>query len=139
MRLSCRDVARNGLPCVGVGRRERANQSEVMNIIGDIKGKRCVLYDDMVDTAGTLCNAASALMDGGAKSVSAYVTHGVLSSPAIERINESVLEKVVVTDSIAATEEVAACKKVRQVSIAELFGKAISRIAHNQSVSSLFD
>jgi ribose-phosphate pyrophosphokinase len=120
-------------------RRERANQSEVMNIIGDIKGKRCVLYDDMVDTAGTLCNAADALMEGGAKSVSAYVTHGVLSNPAVERIEASLLEKVVVTDSIAATNEVAASKKIKQIAIGELFGKAISRIAHNQSVSSLFD
>lgn len=120
-------------------RREKANQSEVMNIIGDIEGKSCVIYDDMVDTAGTLCNAAEALLDGGAKSVSAYITHGVLSSPAVERIHTSNIKQLVVTDSIAATPEVKACKKIKQVSIAELFGKAISRIAHNESVSSLFD
>jgi ribose-phosphate pyrophosphokinase len=120
-------------------RREKANQSEVMNIIGEIEGKNCVIYDDMVDTAGTLCNAAEALLKNGAKSVSAYITHGVLSNPAVERIASSGIKQLVVTDSIAATKEVKACKKIRQVAIGELFGKAISRIAHNQSVSSLFD
>jgi ribose-phosphate pyrophosphokinase len=120
-------------------RREKANQSEVMNIIGDIKGRDCILFDDIVDTAGTLCNAAAALMDAGAKSVSAYVTHGVLSGPAVERIAASRLAAMVVTDSIAQPDAVRGCSKIRLLSIAPLLAEAVRRIADETSVSSLFD
>ena len=120
-------------------RREKANTSEVMNIIGDVKDYHCVMVDDIVDTSGTLCNAAQALVKAGAKSVSAYVAHGVLSGPAVERITNSVLEEVVVTNSIAANGEVKACKKIKTVSIAPLMGEAIRRISLETSVSSLFD
>ncbi|PZP87215.1 MAG: phosphoribosylpyrophosphate synthetase [Azospirillum brasilense] len=120
-------------------RREKANQSEVMNIIGDIKGRDCILFDDIVDTAGTLCNAAAALMDAGAKSVSAYVTHGVLSGPAVERIAGSRLAAMVVTDSIAQPDAVQGCAKIRLLSIAPLLAEAVRRIADESSVSSLFD
>ena len=120
-------------------RRERAGESEVMNIIGDIKGKRCVIVDDIVDSAGTLCNAANSLVEKGAKSVSAYVTHGVLSGPAVERITASAMTELVVTDSICPTEEALACSKVRFLSIADLMGEAMQRISDESSVSSLFD
>jgi len=120
-------------------RREKANQSEVMNIIGDIKGRDCILFDDIVDTAGTLCNAAAALMDAGAKSVSAYVTHGVLSGPAVERIAGSRLAAMVVTDSISQPDAVQGCDKIRLLSIAPLLAEAVRRIADESSVSSLFD
>lgn len=120
-------------------RREKANQSEVMNIIGDVAGRDCILFDDIVDTAGTLCNAAQALMQTGAKSVSAYVTHGVLSGPAIERIAASPLSAMVVSDSIAVPESARACPKLRILPIAPLLGEAIHRIADESSVSSLFD
>ena len=120
-------------------RRERAGQSEVMNIIGDVVGRDCVLFDDIVDTAGTLCNAAAALMEKGARSVSAYVTHGVLSGPAIARVEASVLSSLVVTDSIAATDAVRGCKTIRTLSIAPLLAEGIRRISEESSVSSLFD
>ncbi len=120
-------------------RRERAGSSEVMNIIGDIAGRRCVMVDDIVDSAGTLCNAAVALMDAGAKSVAAYISHGVLSGGAVGRIAASPLESVVLTDSIPATEAVRLAKNIRQISIAPLFGEAIGRISTESSVSSLFD
>jgi ribose-phosphate pyrophosphokinase len=120
-------------------RRERANASEVMNIIGDVTGRDCILFDDIVDTAGTLCNAADALLDKGAKSVSAYVTHGVLSGPAITRVAGSKLSSLVVTDTIALTEEAKACKNIRIVSIAPLMAEGIRRISEESSVSSLFD
>ena len=120
-------------------RRERANASEVMNIIGDVSGRDCILFDDIVDTAGTLCNAASALMDKGARSVSAYVTHGVLSGPAIERVEQSRLSSLVVTDSIAATEAAKRCRNLRVISIAPLLAEGIRRISEESSVSSLFD
>ena len=120
-------------------RRERANQSEVMNIIGDVAGRDCILYDDIVDTAGTLCNAADALLQKGAKSVSAYITHGVLSGPAVERISGSALQSLVVTDTIAQPESVRKCSKIRQVSIAPLLAEGIRRISEESSVSSLFD
>ena len=120
-------------------RREKANQSEVMNIIGDIKGRDCILFDDIVDTAGTLCNAAEALMKEGAKSVCAYVTHGVLSGPAIERIEKSALTAMVVSDSIAMPDKQAASTKLRQITIAPLLAEAVHRIADETSVSSLFD
>jgi len=120
-------------------RRSGPGQSEVMNIIGDVTGRRCILYDDIVDSAGTLCNAAKALMDHGATEVSAYVTHGVLSGGAVERVNASVLKELVVTDSIEASDGVGASDKVRVVSCAPLIGEAIRRIANEESVSKLFD
>lgn len=120
-------------------RRERAGLSEVMNIIGTIAGKDCLLIDDIVDSAGTLCNAATALKESGAESVSAYITHGVLSGEAVARVTASPLEGLVTTDSIQATEPVKAAHNIRQISIAPLLGEAITRIAHEQSVSCLFD
>jgi ribose-phosphate pyrophosphokinase len=120
-------------------RRERAGVSEVMNIIGDVKGRSCVLVDDIVDSAGTLCNAAVALMEAGAKSVSAYVTHGVLSGGAVARVTSSPIVELVTTDSIQATEAVRVAHNVRQLSIAPLLGEAIRRISDEHSVSSLFD
>ncbi len=119
-------------------RRERANVSEVMHIIGDVEGRDCIIIDDMIDTAGTLCNAARAVMDGGARSVVACATHGVLSGPAVQRIEASVLSEVVVTNSIPPSEEVAACSKIRFLSIGKLLGEAIRRIHNSDSVSSLF-
>jgi ribose-phosphate pyrophosphokinase len=120
-------------------RRSGPGVSEVMNIIGDVKDRRCVLFDDIVDSAGTLCNAADALAKEGASSVSAYVTHGVLSGQAVERVTSSSLTELVTTDSIEATEAAAACEKIRQVSCANLIGEAIRRIANEESVSKLFD
>ena len=120
-------------------RRERAGVSEVMNIIGDVKGQRCIMVDDIVDSAGTLCNAAVALQESGAKSVSAYVTHGVLSGGAVARVSASPLKEMVITDSILATDAVRLASNIRQLSIAPLLGEAIRRIAESQSVSSLFD
>ena len=120
-------------------RRSGPGVSEVMNIIGEVKDRRCVLFDDIVDSAGTLCNAAEALVKAGAASVSAYVTHGVLSGTAVERVNGSVLSELVTTDSIEATDIVAACDKIRQVTCANLIGEAIRRIANEESVSKLFD
>lgn len=120
-------------------RREKAGISEVMNVIGDVEGYHCILVDDIVDSAGTLCNAATALKANGATGVSAYVAHGVFSGPAVERITHSELETVVTTDSICATEDVANCAKIRQVSIAPLFAEAIRRINTAESVSVLFD
>ncbi|MEO6340889.1 MAG: ribose-phosphate pyrophosphokinase [Caulobacteraceae bacterium] len=120
-------------------RRARAGESEVMNIIGDVKGRRCILFDDIVDSAGTLCNAAKALTEQGAVSVSAYVSHGVLSGAACERVTKSVLTELVITDSIEASDLVKGCKKVRQVTVAPLIGEAIRRIANEESVSKLFD
>ncbi len=119
-------------------RRERAGESEVMNIIGDVKGRRCILIDDIVDSAGTLCNAAQALADNGATWVAAYCSHGVLSGSAIGRIMRSPLEVVVITDSIDAPEEVRSANKIRHLSIAPLLGEAIRRISKGDSVSSLF-
>jgi len=120
-------------------RRERAGVSEVMNVIGDVDGRRCILVDDIVDSAGTLCNAAVALMERGAKSVAAYVTHGVLSGGAVARVAASPLEKLVTTDSIQATEAVRVSRNVRQLSVAPLMAEAIKRISSEQSVSSLFN
>ena len=120
-------------------RRSAPGKSEVMNIIGDVTGRRCILFDDIVDSAGTLCNAAKALSEQGAVEVAAYVSHGVLSGPAINRVTESVLSELVVTDSIALSDEALACPKVRTVSIAPLIGEAIRRIANEESVSKLFD
>jgi ribose-phosphate pyrophosphokinase len=120
-------------------RRPRAGESEVMNIIGEVRGRRCILFDDIVDSAGTLCNAAQALMDRGAESVSAYVSHGVLSGKACERVEASVLSELVITDTIEPSETVRNCAKVRHVSVAPLIGEAIRRIANEESVSKLFD
>ena len=120
-------------------RRERASVSEVMNIIGDVKGRRCILVDDIVDSAGTLCNAAVALKDAGATSVSAYVTHGVLSGGAVARVSSSPLDKLIITDSIQATEAVRVSVTFEQLSIAPLIAQAIQRISEESSVSSLFD
>lgn len=119
-------------------RRERANVSEVMHLIGDVKGRDCIIVDDMIDTAGTLCNAARAVMDNGARSVVACATHGVLSGPAVQRIQESPLSEVVVTNSIRPSEEAAGCEKIRFLSIAKLLAEAIRRIHNSDSVSSLF-
>jgi ribose-phosphate pyrophosphokinase len=119
-------------------RRDKANQSEVMNIIGEVDGKNCVMIDDMVDTAGTLCHAASALKAQGAKSVSAYITHAVLSGPAVARITESSLDEVVVTDTIPLNEDAKACSTIRQLSTAELLGETMRRISDDESVSSLY-
>jgi len=120
-------------------RREKAGVSEVMNIIGDVEGRDCILVDDIVDSAGTLCNAAKALKEHGAKSVSAYVSHGVLSGKAVERVAGSVLKQLVITDSIAPTEAVLGCKNIRIVTIAPLIAEAMRRINDESSVSSLFD
>jgi ribose-phosphate pyrophosphokinase len=110
-----------------------------MNIIGDVSGRRCILFDDIVDSAGTLCTAAQALMDNGAIEVAAYVTHGVLSGAATERVRASALKELVVTDSIEAPLHVQDCDRIRVVSIAPLIGEAIRRIANEESVSTLFD
>lgn len=120
-------------------RRERAGVSEVMNIIGEVEGRRCVLVDDIVDSGGTLCNAAQALMDTGAVSVDAYITHGVLSGGAVARITSSPLTSLVITDSIQATEAVRVAHNIRQLTIAPLLGEAIRRITEERSVSSLFN
>ncbi len=119
-------------------RREKAGISEVMNVIGEVKNKNCILVDDICDTAGTLTNAASALKKNGAKSIFSYITHGVLSKPAIERIEASKIDKIIITDSILATDEVKHSQKIEQLSIASLIGEAIGRITENKSVSSLF-
>ncbi|MEE9434448.1 MAG: ribose-phosphate pyrophosphokinase [Sphingorhabdus sp.] len=120
-------------------RREKAGESEVMNIIGDVSGKFCVLHDDMVDSGGTLCNAADALKTEGATDVVAYCTHGVLSGAAAQRIADSQLKELVITDSIQATDAVKAAANIRHLPIAPLLGEAIRRIADEASVSSLFD
>jgi ribose-phosphate pyrophosphokinase len=120
-------------------RRERAGVSEVMNIIGDVSGQRCILVDDIVDSAGTLCNAAEALMEAGAQAVSAYVSHGVLSGGAVARVTASPLQELVMTDSIQATEAVRVAHNIRQLSIAPLMAEAVRRISEERSVSSLFD
>lgn len=120
-------------------RRERAGVSEVMNIIGDVKGRDCIIVDDIVDSAGTLCNAAAALMEQGAQSVTAYITHGVLSGKAVERVRDSKLTSLVITDSIKKTPEVISVPKIRTVSIAPLMAEAVRRISEETSVSSLFD
>jgi ribose-phosphate pyrophosphokinase len=119
-------------------RRARANVSEVMNIIGEVEGKTCVLVDDMVDTAGTLCHAAKALKDQGAKRVVAYITHPVLSGPAVDRIEESALDELVVTDTIPLRENAQACRKIRQLSVAGLLAETMRRIRDEESVSSLY-
>ena len=120
-------------------RREKAGVSEVMNIIGDVKDRFCILIDDIADSAGTLCNAADALKAAGASDVVAYITHGVLSGEAVNRVNASSLRKLVITDSIEASDAARDSDKIRQIPIAPLLGEAIKRIADESSVSSLFD
>ncbi len=120
-------------------RRPKANVAEVMNIIGDVKGRSCVLIDDMVDTANTLCHAAKALKDAGATAVRAYCTHAVLSGAAIERITPSELDEVVVTDTIPLSDDAKQCKKVRQLTISKILGESIKRITVGDSISSLFE
>jgi len=119
-------------------RRPKANVAKVMNIIGDVKGRSCILIDDLVDTAGTLCRAAAALKDNGAAKVVAYCTHPVLSGPAVENINNSVFDELVVMDTIPLSEEAASCGRIRQLSIAELLAETIRRISNEESVSSLY-
>jgi ribose-phosphate pyrophosphokinase len=119
-------------------RRPRANESEVMNIIGEVEGKSCVLVDDLVDTAGTLCHAARALKDVGARRVVAYITHPVLSGPAIERIEASALDELVVTDTIPLRDNARACRKIRQLTVAGLLAETMRRIRDEESVSSLY-
>jgi len=120
-------------------RRDGPGKSEVMNIIGDVKDRRCILFDDIVDSAGTLCNAASAILAAGATEVSAYVSHGVLSGAARERVKASALRELVVTDSIEGPQLADKDGKIRQVSCAGLIGEAIRRISNDESVSKLFD
>ena len=119
-------------------RRARANQSEVMNIIGAVEDKNCILIDDMIDTAGTLCHAAGALKDRGADSVAAYITHPVLSGSAVSRVADSVLDELVVTDTIPLSEQAQACTTIRQLSTAELLAETMRRISDEESVSSLY-
>ena len=120
-------------------RRPKANVAKVMNIIGDIEGRDCIIIDDMVDTAGTLCKAAAALMERGANSVSAYVVHAVLSGPAVDNIEASVLKELVVTNSIPESESARNCDKIRRVSIAEMLGETIRRINLDESVTALMN
>ena len=120
-------------------RRERPNESEVMNIIGDVKGRSCILVDDIIDSGGTLCNAAQALMDAGATSVSAYITHGVLSGGAVARVDTSALTELVITDTILPADATRDSQRIRVLPVAPLIGEAVRRIADESSVSSLFD
>ena len=120
-------------------RRDKPGQSEVMNIIGDVKGRTCIMIDDIIDSGGTLCNAAQALMDAGAASVTAYISHGVLSGAAVARVSASALKELVITDSILPTEATLESPRIRILPIAPLIGEAIRRIADESSVSSLFD
>ena len=120
-------------------RRDRPGESEVMNIIGDVEGRHCILIDDIVDSGGTLCNAAQALLDQGASSVAAYITHGVLSGGAVARVDGSALKELVITDSIRPTDAALDSDRIRILPIASLIGEAVRRIADESSVSSLFD
>lgn len=119
-------------------RRPKANEARVMNIIGDVVGKTCIIVDDIVDTSGTLCQAATALKEAGAERVVAYITHAVLSGKAIERISDSALDELVVTDTIPLSEAAAACEQIRVVSMAEILGESMRRISADESVSELF-
>ncbi len=119
-------------------RRQRANESQVMNIIGDVRGRSCILVDDLVDTAGTLCQAARALKDEGAERVIAYITHPVLSGKAVERVSDSALDELVVTDTIPLGETARSCKRIRVLSVAELLAETMRRIRDEESVSSLY-
>ena len=119
-------------------RRAAANQSEVMNIIGEVQGKVCIVPDDIIDTAGTLCNAAEALKNNGAKAVKAYITHPVLSGPAIERLNKSAIDELVVTNSIPLNKEAKKCSKIRVISIANIIAECITRLSNEESLSEMF-
>jgi len=119
-------------------RRDEANQSEVMNVIGDVEGKECIIVDDIADTAGTLCNAASALKEKGAIKVLAYIVHPVLSGKAIEKISQSMLDQLVVTDTIPLSEEAQACKKIRVITMAPTLAEAIRRVNNEESISAMF-
>jgi ribose-phosphate pyrophosphokinase len=119
-------------------RRPQANMAEIMHVIGEVEGKICVLIDDMVDTAGTLCQEAKVLKERGAERVVAYITHAVLSGPAVERIEHSALDELVVTDTIPLREEARKCKRIRQLSVAELLAETLRRINQAESVSSLY-
>lgn len=119
-------------------RRERANESQVMNIIGDVQGRTCILVDDMCDTAGTLCHAAQALKDNGAIHIAAYSTHAVLSGPAVDNIGSSVLDELIVTDTIPLSKEAIKCKKIRQLTIAPLLAEAVRRVCNEESISAMF-
>ena len=119
-------------------RRPQANESRVMNVIGDVAGRTCILVDDIVDTAGTLCTAASALKEEGAISVVTYITHPVLSGPAVERIANSAIDEMVVTDTIPLCEDAAACPKIHQLSLDRLLAEAIRRVSHEESLSAMF-
>lgn len=139
--LRARDIARRLDVDLAIidKRRERAGVSEVMNIIGDVEGRHCILVDDIVDSAGTLCNAATALIEAGAKAAYAYCTHGVLSGGAVARVASSPIEELVLTDSIVATEAVRLSRNIRQLTIAPLIAEAMLRISEERSVSSLFN
>ena len=119
-------------------RRAAANQSEVMNIIGDIQGKVCIVPDDIIDTAGTLCNAANALKENGAKAVKAYITHPVLSGPAIERLENSSIDELIVTNSIPLTPDAKKCSKIRVISLANIIAECIKRLSNEESLSEMF-
>ena len=119
-------------------RREKANESQVMHIIGDVTDRTCILVDDMCDTAGTLCQAADALKANGAKRVVAYATHPVLSGPAIERISNSALDELVVTDTIPLSEAAQACKHIRQLTLADLLAESVRRVCNEESISAMF-
>ena len=119
-------------------RRSAANESEVMNVIGDVSGRPCILVDDLVDTAGTLCNAAKALKERGATEVNAYITHAVLSGPAVQRISKSEIDELVVTDTIPLAQEARRCKKIRQLSLDRLLAEAIRRVSNEESISAMF-
>ena len=119
-------------------RRAAANQSEVMNIIGDIRGKVCIVPDDIIDTAGTLCNAANALKENGAKAVKAYITHPVLSGPAIERLENSSIDELIVTNSIPLTPDAKKCSKIRVISLANIIAECIKRLSNEESLSEMF-
>ncbi len=119
-------------------RRAEANQSEVMNIIGEVEGKVCIVPDDIIDTAGTLCNAAEALKNNGAKAVKAYITHPVLSGPAIERLNKSAIDELVVTNSIPLNKDAEKCSKIRVISIANIIAECITRLSNEESLSEMF-
>ena len=119
-------------------RRSVANESEVMNIIGEVEGKVCIVPDDIIDTAGTLCNAAKALKDKGAKAVKAYITHPVLSGPAIERLNESDIDELIVTNSIPLNKDAKKCSKIRVISIANIIAECITRLSNEESLSEMF-
>ncbi|MEK9648544.1 MAG: ribose-phosphate pyrophosphokinase, partial [Gammaproteobacteria bacterium] len=120
-------------------RRPKANESQVMNLIGEVKGRTCLIVDDMVDTAGTLCKAADALKDEGAIKVVAYATHPVLSGNAMENLNNSSLDSLVVTDTIPLSEEAKKCKKIRQLTMGKFLGESIRRVSNEESVSAMFD